>query len=314
MDGATLSTTLIKAFQAVLRLAIVVALFLLLWACASPPTAPPVVSVEPFVERQTRSAQKAAEIGDLALARSLWLSILTVDSSSQQAKRGLASVDKAIASVVAANLREGRSAYADGDSAQGDRQMLSVLAVDPGNLEALKLLRQSVSRAAHAQQADKVRDEGPEPEVLKARRLEDQFIALLRRRYAGRDYQQVVELVRTQDMLHVTEARVLAVSALDEMAQEAQLDGDNELALLHLDSALELDQANRSLLRKSSILKQRVSDEAYKNGLALMNEDLEGAIEYFKIAIAYDPENLMYKKQLNQAQTLQQNLEKIRGR
>ncbi|MEO0436829.1 MAG: hypothetical protein AAF098_07970 [Pseudomonadota bacterium] len=266
-----------------------------------------------FVARQAEAALAAQERGDLALARSIWLTVQTYDPAYEPAKDRLLELEQQIQVSVDKNLEQAKQAYARGNRRSGDRALLNVLALQPANAQAMASLRASVSEASHAKQAEKVREEQNMLAMAdQQRRAEERFVEL-NQAYREGDFEQVLSLGQSDELKSSSTAQSIVVSALQQLAHQASAQGDFELELGYLEQAQSIDSSNSDLSNKVGALKQRISSEALKEGIALMKSDLNGAVEKLQLALSYDPSNVAIKRRLRQASTLQKNLEKIRG-
>lgn len=281
--------------------------------CSTGGVVTPATSGSGFVTRQSEAALAAQARGDLALARSIWLTLQTYDPSYEPARERLLELEQQIQESVADQLDEARRAYARGNRRSGDKALLTVLALQPGNEQAMASLRASVSKASHAKQAEKVREEQNMLALVDQQRRAEQRFVELNQAYRDGDFKQVVSLGQSDELSTSSTAQDIVVSALQQLARRAGANGEHELELEYLEQAQAIDSNNSTLSKQVVDLKQRISSEALKEGIALMKTDLNGAVEKLQLALDYDPDNLAIKRRLRQASTLQKNLEKIRA-
>ena len=270
----------------------------------------PAGRVAAFVEEQRASAESAEAAGDLRTALAYWQTIALVSSGDAQVAARIDALEEEIDARVAQALERGRAAYARGDRRAGDRAMLQALALQPGIDEAMGPLRESVSAASHERQAEKVASEFTERAVAEG----DRALSKLEDAYAAGDLARVVELGESAALVDSDTAREVTVKAHVGLADQARAAGDPDEELRHLAAAIAMAGSDGAALRaRDKALRDNLSKEAYRAGLALMQSDPAGAIAQFERAVSYDSDNLAAREKLDQARRVKANLDRIRG-
>lgn len=125
---------------------------LVLAACAEVPVqpapapaavakAPRDAAIEAAIADHRRAAQQRAQAGDHPAAAREWRIVLLLAPGDEAARAGHDAAQAAIHQGVRDHLQAGRAALKSGDAERATVAMLRVLALDPGNAEAAKALR-----------------------------------------------------------------------------------------------------------------------------------------------------------------------------
>lgn len=285
---------------------------LLAAACSTTTPVPSSSQSAQFVERQSSAANRALENGELALALALLRSINALEPSISEVSSQIESLEQKIASESRLAFENGERAYRAGHRLSGDRWMQEALALRPGYPEALRMLKQSVSKNAQQQQKDKLSNESNELELAEQRRRDDVQQEMFDNLLASKRFKEAVALADggSPEFKRLNEARVIA--SYRSLATAAEERNDLTEQLAYLETALALDTANATIIDEVSDVRIKLSEQAYRAGLALMNSDLDSAIAELENAVGFDPDNLAAKTKLNQAQTLKRNLQRIK--
>ena len=266
-----------------------------------------------FVAAQKDRAQALAADDRLAEALALWRTLLPLGAPDAETAAAIAEIERTIAARVKSLESRASQAYSAGRTSDGDTYMLKLLALEPGNSGALKRLRRSHS--AFAQRQAQERSDAEYAEALrqappKQDSTYEQLLALDKRR----DYGAMLALADQADSADPDSARLLR-GAHTALASEAERVGDFDTALMHMDSAMVLQPlSDDPLLTRSAELRGKLSANWYRKGTQLINSDLPGAIAALEKAVEYNPYNDNARRKLDQAQTLQRNLERIERR
>jgi len=268
---------------------------------------------EDFVSAQKAQARQLQQEGQLAYALAYWRTLLPLGAPDAETRAAIAQLEKTIAARVKSLESRARQAYSSGRSNDGDTYMLKLLALQPGHPGALKRLRRGQSAFAQRQQREKseaeyrtaVREEAPRKDSAL-----DQLLALEQRG----DYSAMVAFADGIDSTDAESARLLR-GAHTALAGEAERRGDLDTAIEHMESAMVLQPvADDPLLQRTAELRAQLSASWYRKGTGLIKADLPGAIEALKKAVEYNPYNNNARRKLDQAQTLQRNLERIESK
>jgi tetratricopeptide (TPR) repeat protein len=300
-----------------LRLLIVAALAAFLSACASTPGSQR--ALDEFSSRQAVAASQAQEDGRLRDALSLWQTVVAAVPGDPDALAAIHALKSTIEDETDSAIRKGEAAYGQGKRSEGDRWMLRALALTPGEPIALAALRLSVSGASHERQEQKVQSAYAGLEEKKPVAAEASEAAVsdpveeLKRLFDQGSYDAVLQAVADAD---ADDARYAAL-ARDSHIALARRAGDAkqpEQRLRHLDQALAISSApGDPLWQERRKLAEGLSDDYYRQSLALLKSDLDGAIAALEKSVMLNPDNIAAKDKLDQAQTLKQNLNRIRS-
>jgi len=266
-----------------------------------------------FVAAQKARAQALAADDRLAEALAVWRTLLPLGTPDAETAAAIAEIERTIAARVNSLESRARQAYNAGRTSDGDTYMLKLLALEPGNPGALNRLRRSHS--AFAQRQAQERSDSEYAAALrqappKQDSTYEQLLALDKRR----DYGAMLALADQADSADPDSARLLR-GAHAALATEAERVGDFDTALMHMDSAMVLQPlSDDPLLTRSAELRGKLSANWYRKGTQLINSDLPGAIAALEKAVEYNPYNDNARRKLDQAQTLQRNLERIERR
>lgn len=281
-----------------------VILLAVLAGCATTPS--PGGEQEAFREAQRAAAISAEEAGDYAAAIAYWRSLKTLTPDDAAVATRIRELEARARQRAQARVARGQKHYAAGNSQRGDRDMLEALALQPGLEDALLPLRRSISAAAHGRQAEKVAGEYENQDESGQQRVMDELALLL----ADGRYQQVVTMVDSVE--DGGERRNLLLRAHTGLADQARRAGNRDLELEQLTAAI-ASGGGRELQARRKALARELSDEAYRQGLTVLQTDLAQAIEHLERAVTYDPANLAAKEKLDQAMVIKRNLDRIRG-
>jgi cation transport regulator ChaC len=272
---------------------------------------PPMDSEESFLQEQLAASEQAAAQNNPRGALAYLYPLLTLNpEDDEELKARIATLEAEVDARVSRAMSRGKAAYERGDRRAGDASMLQALALEPGLEEALLALRLSASEVSHGRQAEKVAYEFTQREEAE----EQQALAMLEQALSEEKYEQVLEMGEAQDLEAEGAVQDMTLQAHVGLAARARSAGDQDAELRHIGAAVALSGGeDRKLLAREKTLRDALSDSAYREGLALMQTDLAGAIAQFERAVAYAPGNLAAKQKLDQARTLKKNLDRIRG-
>ncbi|MFK7828582.1 MAG: hypothetical protein AB8B57_02275 [Congregibacter sp.] len=307
-----------KPWTSATKMLVVLGAFTLVLGCAGGPPASQVTLS--FQEQQIAAAKAANSRGDLARALRLWRTVLPLDPSNDTVRNAIQSLESQIAKDTEEAVAAGEAAYAQGNIRSGDRWMLEALALQPGNMRALKALRQSVSDASHARQEEKIASayEGlakkEQDEAAATANSAKAYLDEVKRLFDDKDYAGVVAAGEEAPPSVDSDVNVFVHNAHIALAVAAYKAGQTERQLEHIENSLATAGSRRAPLSKQALrLRTELSDDSYKRGLALMKTNLDGAIIALEDAVRFRPENIAAKEKLDQATTLQRNLQKIRA-
>ncbi len=282
-------------------------------------------AMDDFVAAQKAHARELAGQDRLADALAVWRTLLPLGRPDGETSAAIAELERTIAARVKSLESRARQAYSSGRSGDGDTYMLKILALQPGHADALKRLRRSQSVVARRQQQEKSDNEyrtalraapstGSHSAPLADPPGEDSpYVQLLALEERG-DYAAMLTMADQVDTSDADSAHLLR-GAHTALAQDAERRGDLVGALEHLEAAMLLRPlSDDPLVTRCAELRGRLSTDWYRKGAQLINSDLPGAIAALEKAVSYNPYNNNARRKLDQAHTLQRNLERIEGR
>jgi tetratricopeptide (TPR) repeat protein len=299
---------------------------------AEPPPAPPTAaptppptsrSVSEAVTRHKRSADSARQGGDLATAATQ-LQILTVLAPDDATyRRDLAAVRASIEKEVREQLAAGNAAMGAGDMDRASAAMLRALALDPGQPEAARTLREIDRRRLARIQADR---------AAKVMTLQDQVAmrGAARAQAEGNDafdVEQAIEMFRAgdssgglRDLKSYVDAnqgnraarqRIGAVVA--DRAKELEDQGAREQALNLFEQAIAMrGDASAPWAARVPALKKTLSQEYFDKGTRAYRTNLAQAIAFLETSVKYDPANTQANLKLKEAKAAREKLDKIK--
>ena len=311
------------------RGALALTMVTLLAACAQAPVvtlpAPDVPRGNPADDARAQAialhrqlAQQARDGGDLAAAAVQWHLVVLLAPGEPAYRREQGAVNAAIRQGVRDQLQAGNAALKSGDNDRATQAMLRVLALDPGNDEAAKALREIDRQRISRIQGDR------------AQKLRPVDMAALKSGTpdagAAYDLEQPLEMLRAGDVnggLRELKAYVDANpgnraarqkigTAVADRARELQNKGSREQAYLLYEQAVALrGESTPEWNTQLQSLRKSLSDEYYSNGERAYRTDVALAIKQWEASLRYDPQNLKASTRLRDARAAQEKLKTI---
>ncbi|MCC7325501.1 MAG: hypothetical protein IT521_01680 [Burkholderiales bacterium] len=299
----------------------------------APAPAPPATPVAPTasaplpeaIARYRRQADAARQAGDLALtATNLQIAVLLAPDDATS-RRELAAVRTAIAGEVRNRLAAGNAAMSAGDLDHAYHSMLRVLALDPGQEEAAKTLREIDRRRLtriQAGRAARVRNaEAAAPKVTSHAPVASVDAV------DGYDLEQALEIFGAGDTTgglrdlrayvganpgnRAERQRIGTIVA--ERARELENRGAKEQALgLYEQASLLRGDGNGPWTARMAPLKKSLSQEYFEKGSRVFRTDLTQAIRLLETSVRYDPGNTQASIKLREARTVREKFDKIK--
>lgn len=267
-------------------------------------------SIDQFILRQEKGARSLEAEGRLADALSMWLSMKPLGENAEL-EREVARLEGEIDAAVRTHLARGNQAYATGKTALGDAQMLSVLALQPAQKEALSALRASQSARVRAQQTGK-QDSEALAAVPRPAPREEYLKQELQDLYFDQNYEAMIALETQADVISNPGVGKLFRKAYIGLADRSEKVGDTLEALHYLQAAMtSYSLENDPLLARSLELRAELSRHWYLKGSRLMVRDLDASVTALKKALEFNPYNEEAKVKYKQAAAMQRNLKKI---
>jgi tetratricopeptide (TPR) repeat protein len=306
---------------------------LVLAACAEAPlqpAAPPAPgsaaadATAAAIGEHRQLARRHAQAGDHAAAAREWHIVLLLAPGDDAARKERDVERAAIRQGVRDNLQAGLAAARNGESERATQAMLKVLALDPENAEAAKVLREidrqklariqanQAQRAARENQTNAVRTApGPAMAAESSESYDlEQPIEMFK---AGdingglRDFRAFVDANPRNDA-----ARQRIATLVYERGVESEQKGSHEQALMLVDQAASLrGKPVPEWSARAQSLRKAISADYYDRGVQAYRNDVAGAIKLWETSLKYDPQNRLAQAKLSEARTAQDKLKRI---
>lgn len=272
-----------------------------------------------FVTGKKQLARDLELKGRLVEARREWRYVSAADPKDEESRTRIADLTDAIDARKAEYLEEGDAALARGQNKQAQAAFLKLLAFDPGDEDAVARLRKIDRAQALGNQGKKDKEAMTEYRATVAREQDtsEEFEAQVNAPLKKGDYRKVIDisdqfLKRNPGSKSATSYRK---SAYMNLIDESRAKGRYRDALTYLDTVSEMadDDEKPALQEKARAVRLELAGQLYSAGLAGMNTNLPKALEQLVEAVSLDPDNWRYKRSLNQARKMQENLGRIGG-
>jgi tetratricopeptide (TPR) repeat protein len=225
------------------------------------------------------------------------------------------------------NLQAGLAASRSGESERATQAMLKVLALDPENAEAAKVLRDidrqkltriqgnQAQRAARESQASAAGAPRAAPTTAAAVENSESYdleqpIEMFK---AGdingglRDFRAFIEANPRNDA-----ARQRIATVVYDRGVESEQKGAHEQALMLVDQALSFrGKPVPEWSGRAQSLRKAISVDYYDRGVQAYRSDITGAIKLWETSLKYDPQNRMAQAKLTEARAAQDKLKRI---
>jgi tetratricopeptide (TPR) repeat protein len=263
--------------------------------------------------------------GDLAAAETEWqiLTILAPDDAGF--RRELDAARAAVRRAVTENLQSGIALHRAGDNERAAQAMLRVLALDPDNAEAERVLRdidrQKMARI-QSERASKFRLE----DLNSPYRSAPTATAAPAETSDGYDLEQRLEMFKAGDVAGGLRelrsyvdanpknrtARQRIGATVYDRGTELETQGNREAALGLYEQAVVLrGDAPPQWKTKIEAVRKALSVEYFDKGTRSYRTDIALAIRQWEASLRYDPQNLKASEQLREARAAQEKLQKI---
>jgi len=312
-----------------LRGALALNMIALLAACAQSPVVTQPVPEAPLaggaevarvqaIARHRQLAQQARERGDLAAAAVQWKVVLLLAPAEPSYHAEQDAVNAAIRQGVRDQLQAGNAALKAGDNERATQAMLRVLALDPTNEDAAKVLREMDRQRMARIQGDRAQKLRPVDMAALKSGTPDTGTAY--------DLEQPLEMLRAGDVdggLRELKAYVDANpgnraarqkigNAVADRARELQNKGSREQAFaLYEQAAVLRGESTPDWNTQLQSLRKSLSDEYYNSGERAYRSDVALAIKQWETSVRYDPQNLKAANRLRDARAAQEKLKGI---
>ena len=311
----------------------------LLAACAEAPlqpAAPPPVTIAraatddataAAIAEHRQLAQRHAQVGDHGAAAREWQIVLLLAPGDEVARKGQDAERAAIRQGVREHQQAGMTAWRNGDADRATQAMLRVLALDPENAEAAKVLReidrQKLTRI-QANQSLRAAKETPGTAAVTARASPAPAMAA----DAGDSYdlEQPIEMFKAGDIdgglrdfrafvdanPRNDAARLRISNVVYERGVDSEQKGAREQALMLVDQAVSLrGKPVPEWSARALSLRKALSGEYYDRGVQAYGTDVPGAIRLWETSLKYDPQNRLAQAKLTEARTALDKLKRV---
>lgn len=296
-------------------------------APASPSSPAPMVSATAAdaIARYRKAAESARQAGDLATAATQWQVLVLLAPHDESLKRELAATRATIAKEVREQLQTGNAAMSAGDMERASQAMLRVLALDPGQPDAAKTMREIDRRRFARIQADRVARVAQQEAA--ASRGGTRMPAGAGETGDGFDVEQAIEMFRAgdasgglRDLKTYVEAnpgnravRQRIGMLVADRARELEIQGAREeaLNLYEQASALRGDPSGPWVARIPP-LRKALAQDYYEKGSRAFRTNLPQAITFLETSLRYDPGNTQAAVKLKEAKAARDKLNTIK--
>jgi tetratricopeptide (TPR) repeat protein len=308
----------------------------LLVACAqvpAPPTAAPAgawpalsdTQRSQAIARHRELALQYGRAGDLPAAAAQWHVLTLLAPADDEFRRELAATRAAIGLGAKESLAAGTAALRAGDTERASQTMLRVLALDPGNAEAAKALRDLDRQKLARIQSDRAARIRQQEDANATRAPRSGSTAEGGDTY---DLEQRLELLRAGDLNSGLRelrsfvdanprdgaARQRIGAAVWDRGRELEAQGAREQALSIYEQAVALrGDAAPGWAASIQALRRALSDEYYEKGLREFRTDVALAVRDLETSVRYDPQNAKAAARLKEARAAQDKLRRIPG-
>lgn len=312
----------------------------LLWAgitllvgCAQVP-APPETEIAPrrsahdeqvseAIARHREQALRYKQSGDLAASFIQWQIVVLLDPRDEAARRELASTQATITRRVQENYNAGVTALRNNDTDRAADMMLKVLALEPDNADAAKVLRDIEKRRLSKIQAGRAARVGANAAANGQANPAPRGPSVAPS--DGYDLGQPLEMFKAgdtegglRDLKRYVDAnpndragRVKIGGVVYDRALETEQKGSKEQALLFFDQAVALrGDAAPGWSAHILGLRKALSDDYYQKGIVLFPTDPAKAIKLWETSLRYDPQNAKAAARLKDARPAQDKAKK----
>jgi tetratricopeptide (TPR) repeat protein len=271
--------------------------------------------VRAMIARHQQLARKYQQAGDLAGAATQWhiLTLLAPEDSGFQLE--LATVRKEIGRRVHGHLAAGNAALRSGDADRAADEMLRVLALDPGNAEAAKELREIERRRASRTQAARAAKAGGGPGVTAAQRAtaartpatvasEAYDLEQPLETFTSGDTEGGLRELRkfVEDNPDDKAARNKIATTVYDRARELERAGSREEAVALYEQAVALrGEPKFGWASHIQSLKKALGNEYFDKGTRAYPTNVAQAIRDWETSLRYDPRNARAAARLKEA-------------
>ncbi|MGE0665650.1 MAG: tetratricopeptide repeat protein [Sphingomonadales bacterium] len=270
-----------------------------------------------FIDGKKQLARNLELTGKLVDARREWRYVAAADPKDEEARTRVAELTEVIDARKAEYLSEGDAALARGQTRQAQAAFLKILAIDPGDEDAVARLRRIDRTFALAGQSRKDTQAMSEYRATVAREQDtsEEFEAQVNVPLKKGDYRKVIDV--SDQFLKRNPGNKSAAgyrkSAYLKLIDESRSKGRYRDALKYIDIVSEVadDDEKAVLGEKTLAVRLELAGALYSQGVAVMTTNLGKAVELLTESVSLDPDNWRYRQSLNQARKMQENLGKI---
>ncbi len=282
---------------------------------------------------------------DFYAALTQWKILRTINPNNTEYANRISVLNVLMTRRVELYLRQSKVDLRNGNLKKAENKLLKLLAIDPNNPVALKMMRRIESDNVQAIQIAKTnkllskqhkkyavkqdKDTPIAPQIpvepalnnvsvtLEEQTQESIYLAAGKEFYHKADWggaiREINKYLSSNDSTPDIE-KILKKSHI-EMSRKFEVRGHWDPAIQHLDDALvnaKDGQDTAELKQKRMALAAKAAENYYIEGVKVYRDDVERAILFWQQALNHNPRHLNAKNRLKKAEVIQQNLEAIR--
>ena len=281
-------------------------------------------------------ARRYAQAGDHGSAAREWHIVLLLAPGDGAAGKEYDAERAAIRQGVRDNLLTGQTAWRNGDAERATQSMLRVLALDPENGEAAKVLREIDRQKLARIQATQAQRAARDNQANAAAAARDVLASAAAARAAPGtaaseasepyDLEQAIEMFKAGDVNgglrdfrafvdanpRNDAARQRIASIVYDLAIETEQKGAHEQALTLVEQAVGLrGKPVTEWSARAQGLRKTLSADYYDRGVQTSRSDIGGAIRLWETSLRYDPQNKLAQAKLAEARGVQDKLKRV---
>jgi len=286
----------------------------------APRPLPPAERIAAAAARHRQQAKQHAQAGDLAAAEREWHIVSLLDPGDEAARTELASTRTAIRQRTREHLQAGNTAMRGGDADRASAAMLDVLALDPENAEAMKVLRdidrQKLARiqGGRAARVNQLHAATRPAATARTEAMESYDIDQRIEMFSAGDVSGGLQEFRAYVDANPNNlaARQRIAVTVYERGRELEANGAREPALNLYEQAVSLrGRPVPEWSARIQTLQKALSEEYYDKGMQRYRSDIVGAIRLWETSVRYDPQNRKAASKLQEARTAHEKLTRM---
>lgn len=287
--------------------------------------APVVVPYGDSIAQRQQLAKRLATDGDLAAAAAHWQVLTILDPDDAGFRKELQSTRSAASRLAASHYTNGMAALNNGETDEAARLMLRVLALQPDNADAMKVLRNiETERIARVQsaRANRVRKN----EELAKKNGQDAGSPDMTEYRRSYDLEQTIELFVAGDALgglrelhryvvanpKEKAGRKRISEVVFEQAQKFDTGATRERAAFLYEEAIKFRaEPTPAWDARLATTRKALANEYYAKGMRAYRGNFDLAITHWETCLKYNPQQINCGLRIKEAQAFQKQLKRI---